>query len=207
MRESSVLRGRVTRDGEEDVVEVGAVDRQVLDLDLGVVELLEDAPQRSDAAVAWDLEQERGLVGGGTVEESGGGVQRVRCGELQLDVAAGEPAFKLIRGSFREDLSVVEDRDLVGDVVGLVEVLRREEDRDPVRSQRADRLPHRVAAARIQAGGGPVEEDDKRRAHRCHREVEPAPHPAGVGRSRHRRARSGPAARSPARVRRIARGG
>ena len=48
----------------------------------------------------------------------------------------------------------------------------------------ADDLPHRAAAARIQAGGRLVEEDDPRVADERHREVEPAAHAAGVGRGR-----------------------
>jgi hypothetical protein len=45
-------------EGEEDVVQVGGVDRQAVDLDRGVVEPLEQGPQRLDAAVAGDLERE-----------------------------------------------------------------------------------------------------------------------------------------------------
>ena len=45
----------------------------------------------------------------------------------------------------------------------------------------ADDLPHRAAAARVEAGGRLVEEDDPRVADERHREVEPAAHAAGVG--------------------------
>ena len=45
-------------------------------------------------------------------------------------------------GALGDDAAVVEDRDPVGELVGLVEVLRGEEDRDAVGDQVADDLPH-----------------------------------------------------------------
>ena len=54
----------------------------------------------------------------------------------------------------------------------------------PLGDELADDLPHRAAAARVQAGGRLVEEDDPRVADQRHREVEPALHAAGVGRDR-----------------------
>jgi hypothetical protein len=50
--------GGVAGDGEEHVIEVGAVDRQVLDVDAGVVKLAEQPAQRGDAAVAGDLQDQ-----------------------------------------------------------------------------------------------------------------------------------------------------
>jgi hypothetical protein len=75
---------------------------------------------------------------------------------------------------------MVEHGDPVGELVGLVEVLRRQENRHAAGGQPADDLPHRVAAARVQAGRRLVEEDDPRVTDERHREVEPAPHAAGV---------------------------
>ena len=56
----------------------------------------------------------------------------------------------------------VEQRDPVGEPVGLLEVLRREEDRDAVRDELADDVPHHPAAARVEARRRLVEEDDPR---------------------------------------------
>jgi hypothetical protein len=49
-------------EGEEHVVEVGSVDRQVDDLDRGAIELVEEGPQRGDTTVARDLERQSLLV-------------------------------------------------------------------------------------------------------------------------------------------------
>jgi hypothetical protein len=64
--------------------------------------------------------------------------------------------------------------------VGFVEVLGGQQNRHAARDEVADDLPHRVAAARVQAGRRLVEEDDSRLADERHRDVEPAPHAAGV---------------------------
>jgi len=55
--------GGVAGDGEEHVVEVWAVDRQVVDVDTGVVQLVEQPAQRGNAAVARN-EFPRTMIGG-----------------------------------------------------------------------------------------------------------------------------------------------
>ena len=60
--------------------------------------------------------------------------------------------------SLRDDLAEFEDRDGVGELVRLLEVLRRQEDRDAAGDEVADDPPHGVAAARVEAGGRLVEE-------------------------------------------------
>jgi hypothetical protein len=79
---------------------------------------------------------------------------------------------------------VVEDRDPVGELVRLLQVLGGEEDRDADGHEVADDLPRGPPAARVEAGGRLVEEEDPRVADQAHRKVEPAPHAAGVGRGR-----------------------
>ena len=79
---------------------------------------------------------------------------------------------------------MVQDRDLVGELVGLFQILGGEEDRDPGGHELADELPHGAAAARVQAGRRLVQEDDARVADQGHRQVEPAAHAAGIGAGR-----------------------
>ena len=102
-------------------------------------------------------------------------------GELQADVAAGDAAFQLVGGPLGDQLPPIKDRDPVGKLVRLFQVLRGKQDRDAAGHEVADDLPHGVAAARVQAGGRLVEEDHARVADQGHRQVEPAPHAAGVG--------------------------
>ena len=74
----------------------------------------------------------------------------------------------------------VDDADLVGELVRLVEVLGGEHDRGAVAHERPDRAPHLVAAARVEAGRRLVEEQDARRQDEAGGEVEAAAHAAGV---------------------------
>ena len=101
---------------------------------------------------------------------------------MQLDVRPRNAALELLRASLGDDLAVVENGDPVGQLVRLVELLRGQEDRDTVRHELADGLPHHAAASRVEAGGRLVEEDDARVADQGHRKIEPALHAAGVGR-------------------------
>ena len=99
-------------------------------------------------------------------------------------MAAGNPPLQLVGGAFGDDPAVVEDRDPIRELVGLVEVLGGEEDGDAAAGELADVVPHLPAAARVEPGRGLVEEDHPRRADQCHGQVEPAAHPARVRRDR-----------------------
>ena len=99
-------------------------------------------------------------------------------------MAAGDASFQLVRRTFGDDPTVVENGDPIGELVGLIEVLGGEQDRDPVRDQHTDAFPHRAAAARVEPRGGLVEEDHPRGADKCHGQVKPAVHSPRVGRHR-----------------------
>ena len=51
----------------------------------------------------------------------------------------------------------------------------------PARLMRADGVPHLVAAPGVEAGGRLVEQEQPGRADQAGPEVEPPPHPAGIG--------------------------
>ena len=65
--------------------------------------------------------------------------------------------------------------------VGLLEVLGGEQHRDALVAQPADERPHVLAAARIQARGGLVEEHDGRLDHKAACDVDASAHSARVG--------------------------
>jgi hypothetical protein len=69
---------------------------------------------------------------------------------------------------------VVDDRDAVGQLVGLLQVLGGEQDRDPGPGLRGDLGPHRLPAARVQARGRLVQEDDLGRDDQAGGQVQPA---------------------------------
>ena len=98
-----------------------------------VVQLVEHAAQRGDAAVAGDLQcraDRRPRVAFAIMPAAAS--QRVGVGELELDVPAGDSALEFGGGAFGDDPPVIEHRDTVGELVGLLEVLGGEEDRHAV---------------------------------------------------------------------------
>ena len=77
---------------------------------------------------------------------------------------------------------MVDDDDVVGQQVGLLEVLRREQHAwHPTTDQVADDAPHLLAAADVEPRGRLVEDQHRRRGDQGAGEVEAAAHAAGVG--------------------------
>ena len=86
---------------------------------------------------------------------------------------------ELARWSDREDPAVLDDRDAVGELLRLVEIVRRQQDRLAELAQLAHRLPCAAARLGIEAGRRLVEEDQLGIADQREREVQPAQLPAG----------------------------
>src|SRR5258708_5200039 len=84
------------------------------------------------------------------------------------------------RRARRDDQAVVDDHDLVRQLVGLVQVLGRQQQRGPVRCQRPDDVPHPQPRPRVQAGGGLVEEQHLRPADQAGGQVQAPLHAAGI---------------------------
>src|SRR5262249_43793736 len=123
--------GSVAGEGEEDVVEVGGVHGQ-LGGGGGVVGGGGGGPARSwGGAAGGDLQRERLLVGpAGPRDDLLGLGQRARVGEPEPDVPAGDHALELVGRALGDQRAVVKQRDPVGELVGLLQVLGGEEDRD-----------------------------------------------------------------------------
>jgi hypothetical protein len=96
-------------------------------------------------------------------------------------VADAGSALELGGRALDREPAVGEDADTVGEALGLVEVLGREQHGHPVIAQRADLVPQRLPGDGIEAGGRLVEEDHARRADERGREIEAAAHSARVG--------------------------
>ena len=98
-----------------------------------------------------------------------------------MDAGAPDLGLQLGGRALGDDPAVVDDAHPVGEDVGLLEVLRREEDRDAVLACEArDLLPERRAALWVEPGGRLVEEEDARPVHERERQVEPPLHPTRV---------------------------
>ena len=176
---------RVAGQREEHVVERGVAHADVLDVDAEVVEpphrLGHHAPHlvhRDHDAVAAILDVGVAARERRQAFDDAGGVGRMR--RHDDDLLAADSPLELGRHAPLDHLTVVDDRDLVGEAVGLLQVLRGEQRRHAARDQLVDQVPHRVAATRIETGRRLVEEQHRRPADEAHGDVEPAPHPARV---------------------------
>ena len=129
-----LLLGGVPGQRQEHVVERGPPQADVVDGDPGVVEVAQDLDQGLRAALGVDGQLARVLVerdlpaaAGG--EDPGGALEVVAAMDDHLDPLAAQLGLELVGRAARDDLAVVDDRDRVGQLVGLLEVLRRQQER------------------------------------------------------------------------------
>ena len=122
-----------------------------------------------------------GVLAGGADD----GEEDVLEGRLLLDVldlGGREELLELGEGAVGDDPSLVQDRDPVGELFGLVQVLRGEQHRRALPGELLDAVPHLDASLRVEPGGRLVQEDHRRVPDQAHRDVQAAAHPSGVRR-------------------------
>ena len=84
------------------------------------------------------------------------------------------------RSSSRDDLAVVDDHQVLGEPVGLLQVLGREEYCRALCDETFDHGPHIRTARRVQAGGRLVEKEHSRVGNKRGGDVKASAHPSGV---------------------------
>src|SRR5829696_5746295 len=89
-------------------------------------------------------------------------------------------SLELAGRSLGDDLATVDHGDPVSELIGLVEVLRAEQDRRALTGEGPDDVPDLVARTRIESSRRLVEEHELGRDDDAGRDVEPPAHPAGV---------------------------
>ena len=170
---------------QEHVVQGRAAQRDVLHRHPLGLEPAGDGAQRGDPVGDGGgdgalLGEHLGLAGGHAGERRGHPRQvGPGCGH-DLDLVAADGALELGGGAGGDGAAAVDDGDPVGELVGLLEVLRGQQHRRPARDQVADRGPDLVPAARVEPGGRLVEEQHLRGQDHARRQVEPAAHAAAV---------------------------
>ena len=101
-----------------------------------------------------------------------GTVNRMVAG-CEAEISSGVPARATNAG--------LQDRDPVGEFLGLLEVMGGEDDGSATVDQSADDRPDGTSALRIQARGRLVEHHHARTAEQCQRQVQPSSLPSGQG--------------------------
>ena len=181
--ERELLR-RMAGERQEDVVEGRSAKGDVVDPDTGVAERAHDVDELLRSAVGRDGEPLRPLVARRRAVR-GEHVRGLRepgaIVDDHLDPLAADPGLELVRGPARDDPTLVDDRDLVRELVGLLEVLRRQEQRVPFAHLGADHVPQPEPASRVEPGGRLVEEQQLGSTDERPGEVEAPSHAARVG--------------------------
>ena len=168
---------------EEDVVERRRAQREI-------------APGPTGVEGDGDGSDRRGAVGGADEElvatrvdalDAGDLDHRARAGGITVDAGdddvVADAALELVGRALGHEPAVVDDADPVGELVGLLEVLRREEDRHlELAVEPANLFPHRGPAHRIEPGGRLVEEQDLGVVDQRGGQIEAALHATRVGR-------------------------
>ena len=98
----------------------------------------------------------------------------------QADVGVADRRLERLGRALGDHPPPVDDADVVGELVGLLQVLGGEKHRRPLVVQRAHLLPDRFAADRVEARGRLVEEEDSGLVDEGGGEVEAPLHAAGV---------------------------
>jgi hypothetical protein len=102
-------------------------------------------------------------------------------GRRRLDRRAADLGLERVRGALGDELADVDDPDPIGERVGLLEVLgRQEHGHAVVVGEARDLVPERGPALDVEPGGRLVEEQKSWLVDEREREVEPALHPARV---------------------------
>ncbi len=95
-------------------------------------------------------------------------------------IGGAEFGLKFVRRAFGDDKAVVDHRYMVGELVGFLQVLRGQQQGDPLRDVAADHVPHDQPAVRVQPGRRLVEEQDPGRRYQAGGQVKTPAHTAGV---------------------------
>src|SRR5450759_1501144 len=106
-----------------------------------------------------------------------GGVQ---IGKRDPNMWPPNRCLELLRCALSHDQTLIDDDDGVGQLIGLVQILRRQQHRGAARDQGANRRPHLTATDRIQPGGGLIEKEHLRFCDQAGGQVETAPHAARI---------------------------
>ena len=180
-----VVVGGGPGEGEEHLVEGGLAQAEVVDPDPGPEQALGDQDHRLHAPAGGAGDGAGGGVdhdveAGDVVDDAGRLGQPVGVGHHHPHLVAADGALEGAGVAPGDDLAVVDDDDVVGQALGLVEVLGGEHDGGAPVDEGVDHGPQLGPGPGVEAGGGLVEEEHAGAGHEGGGQVEPAPHAARV---------------------------
>ena len=113
--------------------------------------------------------------------EHAAGILDSPVAELHVHRVAAQSRLELARRALDDHLALRDDRQPVGELVRLLQVMRRQQDRERLLlRQAADLVPHGDSRLRVEPGRRLVQEEHPRPMNQPERDVEPAAHAARV---------------------------
>ena len=173
--------------GEEDLVEGGTADADLVDGDGGGLEPVDARPPvGSGPAGGGDTGPaagavEPGGVAGDAAQDATDGIEPGGVGQRHLDDVAADPGLQVPEGARGDGPAVVDDHDLIGQLVGLVEVVGGEHDVGAPGHEGPHGVPHLAAAGGVETGGRLVEEQQLGCPDQAGPQIEASALAAGIG--------------------------
>jgi hypothetical protein len=160
--------GDVPCDGQEDLIQAGAAQRKILDADALIVEAPDSPPE--DRPVE-DPHRDQLSIGVGSLtiacEDRQDALCRGEVGRIAgtgLQDLSADTGLELQRRPRRDDPPAVDDDDLIGQAVGLLQILCRQQHGRALRHQSPNHPPELDPAPGVESGGGLVEVQESRAA-------------------------------------------
>ena len=122
-----------------------------------------------------DVAEDGDVLESGVDSFGGGGL-----GEFDVDRIAAEFAFEGFGGSFGDDVAAIDDGDVLGELIGLFQVVGGEQDGQAFGGEVADFIPEFGAGFGVEASGGFVEKEDLGAMDDAHGDIEFAFHATGI---------------------------
>jgi hypothetical protein len=159
---------------EEHLVERRTPQAHLADRDVGLRERVDDRRQRRGTPTDAGAHEPRLRIAAHLVDRVTGEhrrrlVESPSVGDDELDALAADPGLELVGGALRDGTPVVDDEHVARELVGLLEVLRGQQQRRAAGGQLADHVPHAEPAARVEPGRRLVEEQHGRGRRRARR--------------------------------------
>src|SRR5439155_16072064 len=112
-----------------------------------------------------------GFAVGDAVQGGDGALNVDLPSDIEFEIIPADPPLELRGGSLRDDATVIDNVDAVGEPVGFLEVLRRQQKRRPFPYESSDDLPEFHTAGGVESGGRFVEEEHLRLVHEACGEI------------------------------------
>ena len=179
-----LLLGDVARELQEHVVERRLAQHERRGVELRAVEQPHRLEHRGRTVAVGDVHMDGPAVDADRAdgcELPRRALRVVELAERHVDHGGAEPRLQRGRCALGDHPSVIDDDDVVGETIDLLEVLRREQDGHAGGDETLDHHPEVETPLRVEPGGRLVEEQHRGTVDERGSEVEPPPHSSREG--------------------------